>query len=209
MPNYCENELFVRGDNVLSFYEENQDKTESIDLSFMKAVPVPSRNCDECVRLWGTKWDACDSNASISESEIYYFFQSAWTPPIAWLRAVAAKYPTLDFELEAREPGVDFYIHIVFEKGVEVSSEESTYTDYLRKKHDLDALIEKIFQKKKVARKCRTIVKNEDSLEEYFEDDACDEEIRTLVEELESSDIKDALFHLIETKVHEEVKKTE
>lgn len=64
---------------------------------------------DWCVKNWGTKWDA--GEASIyehSEEEAEIVFDTAWGPPIEWVKIVELKYPDLRFELHYDEPGMGF-----------------------------------------------------------------------------------------------------
>ena len=58
---------------------------------------------------WGTKWDACESN--ICHNDIDYFtvsFDTAWSPPIAWIDNIMQDFPDLCFTLEYEEPGMCF-----------------------------------------------------------------------------------------------------
>ena len=58
---------------------------------------------------WGTKWDACESN--IQHNDIDYFtvsFDTAWSPPIAWIDNIMQDFPDLCFTLEYEEPGMCF-----------------------------------------------------------------------------------------------------
>ena len=61
--------------------------------------------CEE----WGTKWDACE--AHIDHNDIDYFavsFDTAWSPPIAWIENIMKDFPGLQFILEYDEPGMCF-----------------------------------------------------------------------------------------------------
>ena len=58
---------------------------------------------------WGTKWDACEPH--INHNDINYFsvsFESAWSPPIAWIDNIMKDFPDLCFTLEYEEPGMCF-----------------------------------------------------------------------------------------------------
>ena len=58
---------------------------------------------------WGTKWDACEPH--IDHNDIDYFavsFESAWSPPIAWINNIMQDFPDLRFTLEYEEPGMCF-----------------------------------------------------------------------------------------------------
>ncbi len=48
-----------------------------------------------CIRNWGTKWNACDPDWCLEEGILY--FQTAWSPPIPVIEALAEKYPDLEF----------------------------------------------------------------------------------------------------------------
>lgn len=56
---------------------------------------------------WGTKWDV---EPVIEDNDTYvnYNFESAWTPPSAFLITIAERYPLLTFRLNFEEPGCDF-----------------------------------------------------------------------------------------------------
>ena len=56
---------------------------------------------------WGTKWDACEPN--IGDNDINLFsvsFDTAWSPPIAWIQNILKDFPDLCFTLEYEEPGM-------------------------------------------------------------------------------------------------------
>ena len=57
------------------------------------------------------------------------WFNTAWSPPIAWANAVSALYPHLQLELQYEEGGCDFAGVVTFVDGEEVSCEEYTYHD--------------------------------------------------------------------------------
>ncbi len=64
---------------------------------------------------WGTKWDIYRENLSLEKcgweeglTEFILYFDTAWSPPMAWLAQVAPKFPNLRFELHYAEPGMCF-----------------------------------------------------------------------------------------------------
>ena len=80
-------------------------------------------NCNS----WGTKWDVDvqDNGYDSSEDEEYInlSFESAWSPPTAWLIKVAKDYPDLHFTLEYEEGGCAF-------KGVmEICEDQDKFSD--------------------------------------------------------------------------------
>jgi hypothetical protein len=131
MPNWCDNKLSIDGD-------ENRDEDE--ELSFNKSVPLYDDDDDDDyeydgdgdddmkrITMWGTKWVACE----VFFDEIgKYEFQTAWSPPITWFRAIVKKYPELNFELLYSEEGMDFSGVIKSEDGKIYMYEIGDYGEY-------------------------------------------------------------------------------
>lgn len=134
MPNWCSNTLKVGGpaEDVFAFSKKAEKKEEGADnlpggtipLSFANFIPIPSilvagrkkeftmEDEEYNWRLgnWGVKWDL-DVDTSVEEvdsNQIIYRFDTAWGPPVAFVRAVAKEHPRLCFRLEAIEPGMGF-----------------------------------------------------------------------------------------------------
>jgi hypothetical protein len=133
MPNWCHNTLDVTGrpDRVAEFQEANS--TPDQPLTFAAAAPEPPGDDDDCLQFhlvhWGTKWDAVfstdrtlafgaegmDVQASgaalgvqgSAETRVYQF-DTAWSPPLAWLVHASDQWPDLTFHLRFGEPGNDF-----------------------------------------------------------------------------------------------------
>ena len=58
---------------------------------------------------WGTKWNACDPH--INHNDIDFFavsFETAWSPPIEWIKNIMKDFPGLHFILEYEEPGMGY-----------------------------------------------------------------------------------------------------
>lgn len=91
--------------------------------SFSALCPCDEDRTSRC-DLWGTKWD-CDADID----GYYGNFDTAWSPPIAWLKAVCTHFPELQLTLTYEEPGCDFAGEIRFKNGEEVSHEEYTYRE--------------------------------------------------------------------------------
>lgn len=69
---------------------------------------------DWCNSIWGTKWNACNSEGSeVKETAqmLVYYFETAWCPPVGVIHALASKFPDLKFRLEYSVEG---------ESGIEV-----------------------------------------------------------------------------------------
>jgi len=56
-------------------------------------------------------------------SFVRYRFDTAWSPPLAWLKAVARTFPALSFELRYEEGGCDFTGRLCIENGDETHNE--------------------------------------------------------------------------------------
>ena len=138
MPNWCWNMLEVAGDEkqLHEFVEKSTTNIETSDeFSFEGTLPRGDRKdwCDWSVENWGTKWDACEPH--IDHNDIDYFcvsFESAWSPPIAWIDNIMQDFPDLCFTLEYEEPGMCF--------GGRLSAQYKTIWDDLH--WDLDAASE-------------------------------------------------------------------
>lgn len=81
------------------------------------------------IRHWGTKWDIEAYLQENKPKELIYGFDSAWSPPVAWLDKVAQDFPTLSFTLEFSEGGVGFQGTAEYENGEQISLIEEEY-DY-------------------------------------------------------------------------------
>lgn len=148
MPNWCENRLIVRGDKkeVLRFIEKNQNDDEALSLEAVVPRPegiedrphnsslallldpnIPDDKLDWynwSLRHWGTKWDLGEVRADLAPGQADYRFMSAWSPPIAWLEAVAKEFPALTLELIYCEPGNAFAGRQLYEQGRLARGEE-------------------------------------------------------------------------------------
>ncbi len=70
------------------------------------------------VSNWGTKWDAQQVVVVDGGEVVEYEFETAWSPPVPWLRTVAKMYPELRFRLTYDEPGMELYGAMTLEDGV-------------------------------------------------------------------------------------------
>jgi Ferredoxin-like domain in Api92-like protein len=127
MPNWNSNHLTVKGENeaVQRFREKavghcpwNPPVEKPNVLNFHSLVPVPAdvleagyeaKGYDWELANWGCKWGACDGELIDDNGcELFYGFDTAWSPPIAFLAAAAKQWPMLTFILEYEEPGMGF-----------------------------------------------------------------------------------------------------
>ena len=130
MPNWCWNHLEVMctKEHVaeLQDFVEKSTKATGEEFSFEGTHPMPKEleetkslsdepnwynwRCDN----WGTKWDACEPRINESEPQCFSVgFETAWSPPIAWIQNIMDKYPNLEFSLEYDEPGMAYGGHLI------------------------------------------------------------------------------------------------
>lgn len=126
---------FILGDDYLE---------EASPLSFNAKVPIPqelvkttapcatdarlqklygaSNWYDWQVKNWGTKWDLSHDTyvEKVNANTLHYSFDSAWSPPCAWVEKVAAMYPKLHFLLHYEEPGMCFRGDFICDNGVAI-----------------------------------------------------------------------------------------
>jgi hypothetical protein len=55
------------------------------------------------VRNWGTKWDVADTKVDISEGQVTYNFDTAWSPPVEAIVTLSKQHPDLHFSLAYEE----------------------------------------------------------------------------------------------------------
>jgi len=139
MPNWCENTLTVEGaeKDVQRFKQRAKPKATQadVDLSLASLYPIlegvyqgdlgPEESQrygknnwrDWCITHWGTKWDADATLTNETPDILAYGFESAWSPPVAWLTKVARDFPRLRFTLSYYEPGMGFAGTAIAEQG--------------------------------------------------------------------------------------------
>jgi hypothetical protein len=130
MPNWCENTLTVEGaeKDVQRFKQLAKPKATQADVDLLLAslYPIPEGvyqgdlKPEEfqkygknnwyvwCITHWGTKWDVDATLTNELPDFLVYEFESAWSPPVAWLKKVAQDFPRLRFTLIYDEPGMGF-----------------------------------------------------------------------------------------------------
>jgi len=69
------------------------------------------------VKNWGTKWDIEAVLERDERNILSYHFDSAWSPPIEWLKKISKDFPKLKFTLHYEEPGMAFKGTTTAEKG--------------------------------------------------------------------------------------------
>lgn len=142
MPNWCANELTVKGpkaemDKFLKAAEAKAGDTENSEatsLSLNKLVPIPKGKEDNWydwnIANWGTKWDVTAELDRIKPNHSHFSFQSAWAPPLEAFDKISKLFPKLSFELTYDEPGMAFEGDILWKKGERVKESERSEGEY-------------------------------------------------------------------------------
>lgn len=76
---------------------------------------------DWCIENWGTKWSPRIEEWTINDfpngSEIYAYYETAWSPADGLIREVSRQFPTLLFTVSSDEEGRSFSCVSAFSKG--------------------------------------------------------------------------------------------
>jgi hypothetical protein len=137
MPNWCNNQLVVTGvsHRIENFSQLEEFRAQSSDpqslLVFSKLVPEPGKPDDADydwyswrVENWGSKWEPDCQDRQEEEGALRYLFQTAWSPPEAWVLKVSEMFPALEFEIEYDEPGMGYAGRSVFRGGTQIEEVE-------------------------------------------------------------------------------------
>ncbi len=165
MPNWCENDLTIKGNNVsevLEFIASQNDSDEDTRVfDFDKVIPYPdnfkaldakaaefqkemmavhsdnpefdsaqreqirikygvelgsffkdgfnSGGYEWCIENWGAKWNACRVSILERSADVAKIsFDTAWSPPVKVIYALAKRFPSFCFTLDFFECGMGF-----------------------------------------------------------------------------------------------------
>ena len=125
MPNWCANRLRISGptEDLVRFQKEavgfspwhpSEPADEPAALNFHSLVPIPpdvlaagygTSGCDWEWQYWGCKWGAVHvTMVDEWEGGALYEFDTAWSPPLPFLKLVSKAWPTLVFVMDYEEP---------------------------------------------------------------------------------------------------------
>ena len=124
---------FVEKDNL---YKQLKEVTKiSKDYSIMNNIKdgFNSGGYEWCCNNWGTKWgiydcSIIDEDLDNEKGFISYNFLSAWSPAILIIKAMAAKFPELEFNLKYFECGMGFQGTLVIKNNIIIEEEQSEYS---------------------------------------------------------------------------------
>lgn len=69
------------------------------------------------IEFWGTKWDASDVWVKAEYDKLEYGFQTAWSTPMPWVKALAKEFPKLRIDMYSIEEQPSFAIHYILNDG--------------------------------------------------------------------------------------------
>ena len=107
MPNLSQSRLVVLGETVALEAFVSRAASDERELDFSRHVPPPvgfdDLGSDERAGWlgtnWGTKWNAQDVAVKRARDWVAYEFETAWGPPLPWLRTASREHPDLQFHL--------------------------------------------------------------------------------------------------------------
>ena len=144
MSAYCENNLDIFGDyqDILHFIQKNKVKKNGNKLLNQNVLTFNNElsvnNCEdtnECKETWGTKNDAdvVDWETDFDEEYDSYFykFMTSGNPPHIWLKHIAEKYNTLEFNLTYINSNTNMQGEIVYRNGVLYNNTHNNLEDQI------------------------------------------------------------------------------
>ena len=149
MPNWCENEITITGnkeviDELLIHAKMPTEGVEDPKFLMGALVPMPSVEFDNWydwrVEHWGTKWDFNQHSIDLQISQlnptttqVYFYTDTAWAPPLEFWKALTKKYKGLRVENYYCEEGVGFVGIAKFKDG-KMRNKEMQITSQLYEK---------------------------------------------------------------------------
>jgi hypothetical protein len=131
MPNWVKNKVNFSGppEDIaeLARFVKTEDEFTSFDhtlngdyvsgqlFSFKKIIPYEGDwDSAVCLKLWGTKWDAIEVNASFHGDFVCYKFKTAWVAPYPIYHALNNKFKDIYISWFYHEPQMEMagYINV-------------------------------------------------------------------------------------------------
>ncbi|WP_440994150.1 hypothetical protein [Cysteiniphilum litorale] len=110
MPNWCNNKLILNADKKSLDSLLCEIHKHNCLFDFLCPLPNDIVNNQEWTREnWGTKWNVHLADLDInraSDNDVSIGFDTAWTPPVAFIKTLINAYPTINFKLYYFEDGM-------------------------------------------------------------------------------------------------------
>jgi hypothetical protein len=96
------------------------------------------------VKNWGTKWDIEATEDDASDTNIYYSFDSAWSPSLEATKYLATLFPDLTFTHKYYETGIGFAGTLTATNGeydqvyFDADDDKDAYRKYMTEEFDYD-----------------------------------------------------------------------
>lgn len=145
MPNWCSNDLIIEGKPKdlskimkqleVTKSEATSDHGETI-FSCHKVIPRPADKDNDWyewnVANWGSKWNTNNPHLDNSDWEngvIRYYFDTAWSPIVPVIKALAKEHTKVLITYSYYESGSDFWGEHEYKKGEVTSFDEGSLSD--------------------------------------------------------------------------------
>ena len=145
MPNWCSNELVIEGKPKelsrlmkkveITKSEETDEHAQSV-FSCHRIIPRPAMQDSNWyewnIANWGSKWDTndpCLDNSEWENGVIRYTFDTAWSPIIPVVEALAKEHTRVTITYNYYEGGSDFWGEHEYKKGEITSFDEGALSD--------------------------------------------------------------------------------
>jgi len=141
MPNWCVNRVLLHSDNART--EMVIDKVDECTSHFVETgdelpflqffFPLPKNSINEVrVNHWGTKWDILPRFPDQDNLRIIDF-ESAWAPPLEFLKFISADPEGIKTTIAFYEPGCNFF-GVATDGTIEVEGDYSALLESLIEK---------------------------------------------------------------------------
>lgn len=148
-PRFCFNALVPTPNAVLEMGYDAHNKIPKdifeLLLAGKNVEPIDGYHWN--ILNWGTKWDVYHANITPEAmgwsqgcKSILFDFDTAWSPPRAWLEKVVEMFPELTFELHYSEPGCYFAGDIYGKNGRCIYDEydDKRCAELFKKEYEMD-----------------------------------------------------------------------
>jgi hypothetical protein len=129
MPNWCNNELRADGEkkDIQALQEYLLKGNNELDFTLILPPPDNESDAEWYISKWGTKWEPECIWANWFDDNVCFEFETAWSPPVGIVQALASKFPMLKWELYYDEEGLNFSGLMIWENGNKTLEKSGAY----------------------------------------------------------------------------------